>query len=78
MKLKSLTTAALALASFAAGHAQAPDKAKLDQFFDRLAEKNQAMGSLVIVKDGQTIYHRAIGYGQISETDENHHSRDLP
>jgi len=31
---------------FTAGYAQTPDKAKLDQFFNRLAEKNKAMGSL--------------------------------
>jgi CubicO group peptidase (beta-lactamase class C family) len=49
-----------------AGRAQALDKAKLDQFFDRLAEKNQAMGSLVITKDGDVLYTRSIGYGQIN------------
>ena len=35
----------------AVGYAQTPDKGKMDQFFDRLAEKNKAMGSLVIVRD---------------------------
>jgi D-alanyl-D-alanine carboxypeptidase len=63
-------TALLTLASFAAGYAQTLDKAKLDQFFDRLAEKNKAMGSLVIVKDGNVVYSRAIGYSQISETEK--------
>jgi CubicO group peptidase (beta-lactamase class C family) len=51
-----------------AGHAQTLDKAKLDQFFDRLAEKNKAMGSLTIAKDGNVLYTRAIGYSQISGT----------
>jgi CubicO group peptidase (beta-lactamase class C family) len=55
----------LTLSLPAAGFAQALDKAKLDQLFDRLAEKNKAMGSLVIAKDGKVLYSRAIGYGQI-------------
>ena len=46
------------------------DKAKLDQFFDRLAEKNKAMGSLVIAKDGKVIYTRAIGYSQINGSEK--------
>ena len=40
MKLKIFFVASLSLESFAAGYAQAPDKAKLDQFFDRLAVMN--------------------------------------
>jgi CubicO group peptidase (beta-lactamase class C family) len=49
-----------------AARAQALDKAKLDQFFDRLAEKNKAMGSLTLAKDGDVLYTRAIGYSQIN------------
>ena len=55
---------------FTAGHAQTPDKGKLDQFFNRLAEKNKAMGSLTITKDGNIFYSRAIGYSQISSTEK--------
>ena len=67
MKLKAFFTSSLSLALFTvAAHAEAPNQAKLDQFFDRLAEKNQAMGSLAIVKDGKVLYTRAIGYGQIN------------
>jgi CRISPR/Cas system-associated endoribonuclease Cas2 len=33
--------------------AQPLDKAKLDQLFDRLSEKNKAMGSLTIAKQGK-------------------------
>jgi CubicO group peptidase (beta-lactamase class C family) len=51
---------------FTAVHAQTPDKAKLDQFFNRLAEKNKAMGSLTVTKDGNILYSRAIGYSQIN------------
>lgn len=68
MKLKTFFTASLSLTLFATAFAQAPDRAKLDQFFDRLAEKNKAMGSLIIVKDGDVVYSRAIGYSQINET----------
>jgi CubicO group peptidase (beta-lactamase class C family) len=51
---------------FTSGYAQTLDKAKLDQFFDRLAEKKKAMGSLTIAKDGKVLYTRAIGYSQIN------------
>ena len=70
MKIKILFTALLTLTLFAAGHAQTLDKAKLDQFFDRLAEKNKAMGSLIIAKDGNVLYTRAIGYSQINGTEK--------
>ena len=68
MKLKPLLAALLAPALFAGGQTQTLDKAKLDQFFDRLAEKNKAMGSLTIAKDGEVLYTRAIGYAQIDAT----------
>ncbi len=70
MKIKTLFAILLTLALFTAGHAQTPDKAKLDQFFDRLAEKNKAMGSLTIAKDGNVLYTRAIGYSQINGTEK--------
>jgi len=66
MKIKRLFTVVLTLALFTAGHAQTLDKTKLDQFFDRLAEKNKAMGSLIIAKDGIVLYTRTIGYSQIN------------
>ena len=66
MTIKLFLATLLTLALFTAGHAQTLDKAKLDQFFDRLAEKNKAMGSLVITKDGNVLYARAIGYSQIN------------
>lgn len=62
-----LTTKLLLCAlMFTAGYAQTPDKAKFEQFFDRLAEKNKAMGSLTLAKDGNVLYSRAIGYSQIN------------
>src|SRR2546428_6065027 len=66
MKTKILFATLLPLALFTPGYAQTLDKAKLDQFFDRLTEKNKAMGSLVIAKDGKVLYTRAIGYSQIN------------
>ena len=70
MKIKILFATLLALALFTAGYAQTLDKAKLDQFFDRLAEKNKAMGSLTIAKAGNVLYTRSIGYSQINGTEK--------
>src|SRR5918996_4674008 len=66
MRNKILSATLMILALFTAVSAQTLDKAKLDQFFDRLAEKNKAMGSLTIAKDGNVLYTRAIGYSQIN------------
>ena len=57
------------VALFSTGDAQTLDKAKLDQFFDRLAEKNKAMGSLTIAKAGNVLYTRAIGFSEINGTE---------
>lgn len=70
MKIKILFATLLTLALGAASYAQTLDKAKLDQFFDRLAEKNKAMGSLTIAKDGNIVYTRSIGYSQINGTEK--------
>ena len=48
-----------------------PDTAKLDRFFDRLAEKGKAMGSLTVVKDGKVVYARAVGYGRIDGAEKD-------
>lgn len=68
MNIKISFALLLTLAVFTTGYAQTFDKAKLDQYFDWLAERNKAMGTLVISKDGKVLYNRSIGYGQISET----------
>jgi len=70
MKIKMLFATLLALALFTAGYAQTLDTAKLDQFFDRLAEKNRAMRSLTIAKDGNVLYTHAIGDRQINGTEK--------
>jgi CubicO group peptidase (beta-lactamase class C family) len=69
-RTKALLAALATLALFTASDAQTLERAKLDQFFDRLAERNQAMGSLVIAEDGKVLYSRAIGYGQINGTEK--------
>jgi len=70
MKVKTLFATLLTLALLNVGYAQTLDKTKLDQFFDRLAEKNKAMGSLTIAKDGNVLYTCAIGYSQINGTEK--------
>src|ERR1700709_403581 len=65
-----LLFAALLMAMFTSGYAQTLDKAKLDQLFDRLLEKNKGMGSLTLAKDGNVLYTRSFGYSQINETEK--------
>ncbi|HEX6125467.1 MAG TPA: serine hydrolase domain-containing protein, partial [Pyrinomonadaceae bacterium] len=72
MKNKILSTLLLTLSVVSGGYSQAQafDKAKLDQLFDRLSEKNKAMGSLVIAKDGNVVYARTVGYSMINATEK--------
>jgi D-alanyl-D-alanine carboxypeptidase len=70
MKTTSFSTILLLLLLTVAVPGQPFDKAKLDQFFDRLAEKNKAMGSLVIAKEANTVYERSIGFAQITVTEK--------
>lgn len=66
--MKLLFCTLLTLVFGTAGYAQDFDKAKLDQFLNRLAEKNRAMGSVVITKDNKVLYTKSIGYAQVNET----------
>lgn len=70
MNIKIAPVTILLLALFTTAYSQTLDKAKLDQFFDRLAEKDKAMGSLAIIKDDQVLYTRAIGYSQVSDNEK--------
>lgn len=70
MKTKMLFATLLTLVLVTAGYAQTLDKAKLDQLFDRLLEKNKGMGSLTLAKDGNVLYTRSFGYGQINGTEK--------
>lgn len=71
MKINLHFAALLTPASFTAGRAQALDKARLDQFFDRLANNNKAMASLTIAKGGNVRYTRTIGCRALSGAIEN-------
>ncbi|MEI9921423.1 MAG: serine hydrolase domain-containing protein [Bacteroidota bacterium] len=66
MKTKILTTALLVGLSFGTIFSQSFNKPKLDSLMDILAEKNNAMGSLTISRNGVVVYSRAIGYSYIS------------
>ncbi|WP_158512925.1 serine hydrolase domain-containing protein [Flavisolibacter tropicus] len=70
IKCKTLLILLMALTLCTAAYAQPLDKAKLDQFFDRLSEKDKAMGSLFISKDANVQYTRSIGYSQINGIDK--------
>lgn len=70
MKIKITFAILLTFALFNAAFSQALDKAKLDKFFDALATKNKAMGSLTLAKDGKILYSRVIGYSQIGEKEK--------
>ena len=61
MKTKILFAALLTLGMVTAGNAQTVDTAKLDQFLDRLAEKNKGMGGLTLAKDGKILYSWSFG-----------------
>ena len=66
MKTKILTTTLLIGLSFGTIFSQSFNKPKLDSLMDVLAEKNRAMGSLTISKNGVVVYSRAIGYSYVS------------
>jgi len=66
MKSKRLLRISLTPALVTAGRAGTLDKAKLDQFLDRLLEKNKGMGSLTLAKDGNVLYSRSFGYSRIN------------
>src|SRR6476659_429948 len=70
MKTKTLFATLLTLISVTAGAAQTLDKAKLDQLFDRLLEKNKGMGSLTLARDGNVVYSRSFGYRQINGSEK--------
>ena len=59
-----------ALAFLSAAQAQTLNQVKLDQFLERIAEKNKGMGSLALARDGEVLYTRAFGYGEISGSEK--------
>ncbi|HEY3390244.1 MAG TPA: serine hydrolase domain-containing protein, partial [Prolixibacteraceae bacterium] len=67
MKNTILAAILLTVLSFGTIHSQNFDKAKLDRLFDVLAQKEKAMGSLTLSKNGNVIYSRAIGYSLVTD-----------
>lgn len=70
MKTKILTIALLIGISFGTVSAQGFNKPKLDSLMDILAEKDNAMGSLTISRNGVVVYSRAIGYRYIASNEK--------
>src|SRR5690349_22482581 len=66
MKTKILITTLLLGLSFGTVFSQRFNKPKLDSLMDILAEKNNAMGSLTISRNGVVVYSRAIGYSYMA------------
>ena len=64
MKLKTIIFATLVLIS-SLSFSQNFKKSKLDDFFNSLEKRNEAMGSIAISKNGKLIYSKAIGYKTI-------------
>jgi D-alanyl-D-alanine carboxypeptidase len=70
MKCKTLFISLLLLSLIVTGYTQSLNNDKLDQLFNRLTEKNKAMGTLLIKRGGQELYGRSIGYGHINGTEK--------
>jgi len=70
MKTKIFTTILLTGLTFGTVFSQDINRPKLDSLFNILAEKNKAMGSLTISKNGTVLYSKAIGYSFISDDEK--------
>jgi CubicO group peptidase (beta-lactamase class C family) len=70
MKTRIVLVGAFAVALLAAGSAQTLDKAKIDQFLDRLAAKNKGMGSVTVAKNGNVLYSHSFGYSYVNGTEK--------
>jgi D-alanyl-D-alanine carboxypeptidase len=70
MKLRLFKTILLAILSLTTVFSQNINKPKLDSLFNLLAEKDKAMGSVTVLKNGTVLYSKAIGYSSISQTDK--------
>ncbi|MEJ2881936.1 serine hydrolase domain-containing protein [Pedobacter sp. GR22-6] len=67
MKTKNIAPILIFLLSiiFCNTQAQQFNKLKLDSFFQALATNNQVMGSILITKEGKSVYEKIIGYSQV-------------
>jgi hypothetical protein len=68
--MKIFTAILLTGLSFETICPQSVNKSKLDSLFNILAEKNKAMGSLTISKNGTVLYTKTIGYRFISDNEK--------
>lgn len=66
MKIILITTILFISFTFGTIHSQDFNKQKLDSLFNTLSEKNKAMGSFIISKNGTILYNKTIGYSYIS------------
>jgi CubicO group peptidase (beta-lactamase class C family) len=66
MKSTLLTIILLSGFFYTTAYAQGVNKPKLDSFFNILSEKNRAMGSVAISKNGTVLYSKAVGYSSVS------------
>jgi D-alanyl-D-alanine carboxypeptidase len=67
MKSKIFTAIMLSVLALTTAVAQNLNTSRLDSLFNILGEKNKAMGSLALSKNGKTIYRKSIGYSLISQ-----------
>jgi CubicO group peptidase (beta-lactamase class C family) len=70
MKTKIFSTILLITLFLGTAHSQSLNKLKLDSLLNILFEKNKAMGSLALSKNGTVIYTKAIGYSLISDNEK--------
>lgn len=66
MRINCLLTVFLALIN-AISFGQDLNKDKLDELFNSLEKRNEAMGSITISKNGKVLYNRAIGHRLLSD-----------
>ncbi|KQR67350.1 serine hydrolase [Pedobacter sp. Leaf176] len=67
MNYKRIVSLVAVISSVIFDYAQAQqlNTVKLDSFFNAVSSNNQVMGSVMIAKDGKSIYRKVIGYSQV-------------
>ena len=68
-KTSSILVSVILIILCRSGAAQSFNEAKLDTFFDKLDENEQAMGSISLIRNNELIYSRSIGYCQIKDNE---------
>jgi D-alanyl-D-alanine carboxypeptidase len=70
MRTRIVIAAMLAGLTWGTVFSQNVNRLKLDSLFTLLAEKDKAMGSVAISKNGSVVYRRTIGYRFVSESEK--------